>query len=260
MEDHVVIVTGGAGGLGRTMALGLLADGRRVAALDVAQAEPAMNALVAEAKAAGSGDRLFPVYGSVRSPRDCESAVAKVLERLGAVDALVNCAGLGMNAVSVQANVDGVKFYDVLPEQWGAAIETNVNGPFHMARAVAPHLVARGWGRIVNVTTSYTTMIKDGFSPYGPSKAALEAATVVWSNDLKDTGVTVNVLIPGGAADTPMVPPEVVPDRSKLVKPSVMVAPIVWLTSHASDGVTGRRFIGKEWSPGNAGAPAGWRS
>lgn len=258
-EDHVVIVTGGAGGLGRTMVLGLLADGRRVAALDVARAEPAMNALVAEARAAGTADRLFPVFADVRSGSECDRAVANVVDRFESVGALVNCAGLGMGVVSVQANA-GVHFYDVRPEQWDLAIETNVNGPFHMARSVAPHLIAHRWGRIINVTTSYTTMIKDGFSPYGPSKAALEAATVIWSNDLKGTGVTVNVLIPGGAADTAMVPAEVVPDRGKLVKPSVMVAPLVWLTSRSSDGVTGRRFIGKDWKPGDTGTLAGWRS
>jgi 3-oxoacyl-[acyl-carrier protein] reductase len=111
-------------------------------------------------------------------------------------------------------------------------------------------------------------MLKDGFSPYGPSKAALEAATVIWASDLAGTGVTVNVLIPGGAADTPMVPVESISDRSKLVKPAVMVEPIKWLTSHASDGVTGRRFIAKDWNPAApleqnlaaSGALAGWRS
>ena len=97
----------------------------------------------------------------------------------------------------------------------------------------------------MNVTTGYPTMVK--FSPYGAAKAALEAATVVWSGDLAGTGVTVNVLIPGAAANTPMVPHAVVADRSRLVQPGVMVAPVVWLSSKRSDGVSGHRFIGQDW-------------
>jgi len=109
-------------------------------------------------------------------------------------------------------------------------------------------------------------MVRGLGSPYGPSKAALEAATLAWSRDLDGTGVTVNVLIPGGAADTRMVPVAIAPDRAALVQPKVMVAPIQWLMSRHSDGVTGRRFIGKDWDPALdpaaaaaiSGAPAAW--
>jgi 3-oxoacyl-[acyl-carrier protein] reductase len=90
-------------------------------------------------------------------------------------------------------------------------------------------------------------MMLEGFSPYGPSKAALEAATAVWAKDLASTGVTVNALLPGGPANTRMIPAHEASDRSKLVQPEVMMAPIVWLMSSASDGVTGRRFVAKDW-------------
>jgi Dehydrogenases with different specificities (related to short-chain alcohol dehydrogenases) len=90
-------------------------------------------------------------------------------------------------------------------------------------------------------------MMMEGFSPYGPSKAALEAATVVWAKDLAGTGVTVNALAPGGPANTRMIPATEVADRSTLIQPEVMIAPIVWLMSPRSDGVTGRRIIAKEW-------------
>ncbi len=254
-EDHVVIVTGAAGGLGGAMARGLLEAGRRVVSFDVVA--PAIE-----------HERFFAVTGSVRSDSDCARAVAAAVEHFGAVHAVVNNAGMGMGKISLQAQLGALSFYEIPAEGWQALIDTNVNGPFLMARAIAPYLIEGGWGRIVNVTTSYTTMIKDHFSPYGPAKAALEAASVVWSRDLQDTGVTVNVLIPGGAADTAMVPVEAAADRTRLIPPSVMVAPVVWLTSRASDGVTGRRFVGKEWDPGapvernveKAGALAGWRS
>ncbi len=162
--------------------------------------------------------------------------------------------------------VNRLNFWDADPDAWQRLIDVNVRGTFLMARAAAPHLIAQGWGRIVNVTTSFNTMMRGGNMPYGQSKAALEAATASWADDLKDTGVTANVLVPGGAADTPMVPVESAYDRSKLNPPSVMVAPIRWLASAASDGVNGRRFIGRDWDPSlpdeeaaaNAGAPAAW--
>jgi 3-oxoacyl-[acyl-carrier protein] reductase len=135
-----------------------------------------------------------------------------------------------------------------------------------MAKAVAPHLVKQGWGRIVNITTSHFTMVMDGFSPYGPSKAAMEAASVIWSKDLAGTGVTVNALLPGGAANTRMIPQGDLVDRATLVQPEVMMAPIVWLMSTRSNGVTGRRIIAKEWDAArlastpaaDVGSPAGW--
>jgi 3-oxoacyl-[acyl-carrier protein] reductase len=83
---------------------------------------------------------------------------------------------------------------------------------------------------------------------------------------MAQTGVTVNALLPGGPGNTRMIPTEEVPDRSKLVQPEVMMAPIAWLMSPQSDGVTGRRFIAMQWDPAldpraaaeKASAPAGW--
>jgi 3-oxoacyl-[acyl-carrier protein] reductase len=101
-------------------------------------------------------------------------------------------------------------------------------------------------------------------SPYGVSKAAIETETLIWSKDLDGTGVTVNSLIPGGAADTQFVHmasrKELAAIGRALLPPSVMVAPIVWLASPLSDGVTGARFVGKLWDeslpPNDAAAKA----
>ncbi|MEX2454718.1 MAG: SDR family oxidoreductase, partial [Rhodospirillaceae bacterium] len=89
-------------------------------------------------------------------------------------------------------------------------------------------------------------------TPYGPSKAALEAASSCWAEDLAGTGVTCNILIPGGAADTNLLPgnpgdPGRAGADGMLVAPEVMRAPVVWLASRASDGWTGRRFVARLW-------------
>lgn len=261
-----VIVTGGAGGLGRAMTLGLAKAGVRVAAAELASRQEAIAELLQMAQSQGVADRVGVVECDVTNFASCTAAVAKTIERFGGVHGLVNCAGIGMQEIGPVQVGTRKKFHEVEAATWCKSIETNVCGPYLMAKAITPHLVAQGWGRIVNITTSHFTMVAAGFSPYGPSKAALEAASVVWSRDLADSGVTVNVLVPGGAANTRMIPLSEVADRSTLVQPEVMVAPIAWLMSTKSNGVSGRRFIAKNWDTSldpqaaaeKCGAAAGW--
>lgn len=244
----IVVITGGTAGLGRAMTLALLAAGHGVAA--VGRSAETSQELAAEAARIGVRDRLLTLGGDVRSPDDCEAVTARTVAHFGAIDGLVNNAGINLptRAPSL-AMKDGPRFYELGIEQWRSIMGTNVDGAFFMARAIAPRLLARGWGRIVNHVTSYRTMVRGGEMPYGPSKAALESMTAVWANELQGTGVTVNAILPGGAADTRMISREVVADRSKLVPPAMMDAPIRWLISPASDGVTGHRVIAALWQP-----------
>jgi 3-oxoacyl-[acyl-carrier protein] reductase len=158
---------------------------------------------------------------------------------------------------------DPLRFWDADPERWWNMIAVNLRGPFLLAHAAAPHMIAKKWGRIVNITTSFSTMIRGGNMPYGQTKAGLEAGSASWADDLAGTGVSVNVLIPGGAADTGMIPLEAMPDRSKLVPPQAMAAPICFLASHESDGVTGKRFVAQHFNPADplsapGCAPVAW--
>jgi 3-oxoacyl-[acyl-carrier protein] reductase len=152
-------------------------------------------------------------------------------------------------------------FWKTDPETWRMIIATNVNGPFFMARAVAPGMIARGWGRIINISMNRATMRRRGFSPYGPSKAALESETTIWAQDLAGTGVTVNALLPGGASRTGMILEEVPPDmQNRLISPEIMVAPLLWLVSDAADEVSGQRLDASRWdinlNPSEAAAKA----
>jgi NAD(P)-dependent dehydrogenase (short-subunit alcohol dehydrogenase family) len=109
-------------------------------------------------------------------------------------------------------------------------------------------------------------MIRGGFAPYGGSKAANEAHTAIMAQDLAGTGVTANVLVPGGPTNTRMIPEESGLNRAALLQPEIMIPPLLWLASDASHGVTGRRFIAALWDPKlppaqaaeKAGAPAAW--
>jgi 3-oxoacyl-[acyl-carrier protein] reductase len=266
-NDSVVIVTGAGGGLGTVMSRALLAAGRRVVAVDVPAARERLAALERAATADGAAERLFVVEADIRNEDACEGVVDAAKGRFGALHALVNNAGIGMSALSLDAQDAKLRFYEIPAGFWRELFDVNVHGGFLMARAAVPHLVRGGWGRLINVTTGLFTMVRGGFTPYGPAKAAMEAATAAWSDELAGTGVTVNALLPGGAADTPMVPHASVADRSTLVAPGVMAAPVVWLTSPASDGVTGRRIIGNDWDAALAAdanlaraGRAGWRT
>ena len=244
LEGKVAIVTGGGRGLGRAMVLGLAAAGARV----FATASRELTEVEAVAREAGNG-RVLAIRADVTLGDDCERVVATALDRFGRLDMLVNNAGRGMKYVSQRFLSEPTRFWETDPDVWRMMIDTNVNGPFLMARAAAPALIAAGRGRIVNISMNHATMRRRGFSPYGPSKAALESETIIWAQDLGGTGVTVNGLLPGGATATGMIP-DGLPQhaRTGLLEPAIMVPPLLWLASEASDGVTGRRLDASSWN------------
>jgi 3-oxoacyl-[acyl-carrier protein] reductase len=248
------------------MTLALLRSDAHVAVADLPVSALEVGELKEIAAKDGMQDRLLSVECDVTRWQSCTDTVDKVIGHFGAVFGLVNNAAIGMQNIGNVMTGKCKRFHEVEAEVWKKSIDANINGPFQMAKAVAPHLFSQGFGRIVNIVTSYSTMVAEGFSPYGPTKAAMEAATVIWSKDLAGTGVTVNALLPGGAANTRMIPQSEITDRSTLVQPEVMMAPIVWLMSPRSNGVTGRRIIANEWDAArlastpaaDVGSPAGW--
>ncbi|HUC49761.1 MAG TPA: SDR family oxidoreductase [Xanthobacteraceae bacterium] len=243
----VALVTGAARGLGRAMALGLAKAGHVVAACDLPSSAAELQTLAGEALP--NGALLHPLHCDVTDTDQCRAAVADVRKNFGAVDILVNDAAIGMEVVTPHIHDNPFKFYEIEESFWRRVLDINMLGTFRMTKLVAPQMVARGWGRVINITTSLTTMIKAGFSPYGPSKAAIESASAIWSKELAGTGVTVNVLIPGAPANTRMIPEEDVAARDQLVQPDAMVPPLLWLVSRDADRVTGRRYQAKLWSP-----------
>ncbi len=256
LHPGVAIVTGGGRGIGRAMALGLAEAGARVM-VSAARERNEIEAVAAEAERRFGEPRIVAEIADVTREEDCARLVAAALERFGRLDILVNNAGRGMKYVSETFLTEPTRFWDVAPATWRMVIDTNVVGPFLMAHAAAPPMIAAGWGRIINISMNHETMRRRGFSPYGPSKAALESETIIWSQDLAGTGVTVNALLPGGATLTGMIPDGVSQEeRARLLDPAIMVAPLLWLASDRSDGVTGRRVVAARWRPGLSEAEA----
>ena len=248
LKDRVVIVTGGGRGLGREMALELVAAGAKVLITGAEQSDELAKVVRESSDAFGQG-RLLSIQADISDWNDTKKVRDVALEYFGAIHCLVNNAGRGMLLVAKDFTSRPALFWEAPPEGWCQIITTNVNGSFLMSRAIAPVMVEQGFGRIINVSTSLATMSRRGYSSYGPSKAALEAASVIWAKDLQDTGVTVNILLPGGSSDTKLLP-----DGSnrwgadgELLSPRLMRAPILWLCSDDSQNSTGLRYIARLW-------------
>jgi NAD(P)-dependent dehydrogenase (short-subunit alcohol dehydrogenase family) len=241
-----VLITGGTSGLGAAMAAALLDAGATVAITgrDTDRAEAAAREL---------GMGCVGVGMDVRDEEDVARGVDRAVDELGGLDVLVNNAGIGMRTVNPRFLTDPQPFWAVSPDGFRDVVATNLTGYFLVARAVVPRLLSAGAGRVVNVSANHSTMNRKGFVPYGPARSGAEALARIMAADLTGSGVTANILLPGGATATGMVPDELPPEqRAHLLDPQVMGPPIRWLCSPQAAGVHGERIIATEF--------AGWLS
>ncbi len=264
--SRVAIVTGAAGGIGRAMVQGLLAAGIRVAGVD--RDRDPLETLAASAREQGKTAALLTIQTDLTADTAVDEIIEATRARFGRVDILVNNAGIGPGAIRPDSWQRPLKFWEITSDQWRRFVAVHTTAPLALANAVVPEMMRQGWGRIVNVTTSLGTMLNAGSPTYGPSKAALEALSAIMAKDLDGTGVTVNVLVPGGITNTPMISDQAGFDRAGMIQPEVMAPPLAWLVSDAAGKVTGRRFLAVHWDPAlppeqaaeKAGAPIAWTS
>jgi NAD(P)-dependent dehydrogenase (short-subunit alcohol dehydrogenase family) len=233
-----VLLTGGTSGLGLAMASALAHAGASVVLTgrDAGRAEQ-----VAATLPGASGLGL-----DTRDEASVSAAVQAAADRLGAIDLLVNNAGLGMRTVNPRFTTEPQGFWRVSPDGFRAVVDTNLTGYFLVAREVTPLMLAAGRGRIVNVSMNHATMTRRGFVPYGPSRAGAEALSRIMAADLDGTGVTVNVLLPGGATRTGMIPDG--DPGLALLEPEIVGPPILWLASAAAEGTSNERIVATEFA------------
>ena len=248
LKGKVFIVTGAAHGLGLAMGVGAARAGASVMFADVD------GSALRELELTGALRDLSAVTQvcDIGDLESCRAAIAACLSRFGRLDVLVNNAGRGPNYVTQGSASPSLKFWEADARRWGQLINTNVVGTFHMAHCAAPHMIAQRFGRIINISTSLVTMYRVEGSPYGVSKAAIETETMIFARDLAGSGVTVNALLPGGAMDTDFVSPATREaaraGKAKLLDAQIMVDPLLWLASDASEEVSGARLVASRWA------------
>jgi len=239
-----VVVTGATSGLGAAMADALLLAGATVAFASRPTAR--LDASVSQRRNQGLDAVSLPM--DVRDPASVQAAADRTFKTLGGVDVVVNNAGIGMGTVNPRFLEMAMPFYEVSPDNFHDVVATNLTGYFLVARAFTPLFIEQGNGRFINVTANHETMRRKGFVPYGPARAGAEALSLIMVEDLRPYGVTVNLLLPGGATDTGIIPGDVSMEiRKSLLRPEVMGAPALFLASPEANGLTGERIVARDF-------------
>ena len=244
LEGRVVIITGADRGLGRAMSLGLAKKGARLVLASPVMA--GLNAVAEEIAAIAGPGRALAVETDITDLKSCANCLRAAVDAFGVLHVLVNNARRLRRDAGKPEAAGHLPFWAVDPVLYRETVEVNVAGTFFMSRTVTPYFIEMGYGKIINLTTSLRNFYSVGQSPYGVTKAAIDASTYIWARDLEGKGVTVNALLPGGACDNGDVnrPPE--PGRT-LLPADIMNPLLVWMCSARSDGATGTRFVGALW-------------
>ncbi|MCL4520082.1 MAG: SDR family oxidoreductase [Firmicutes bacterium] len=235
-----VAITGGSEGLGWAMARALAEAGAKVwiGSRHLEKVERALGQRHSQDWELAGGTL------DVTQSESIEQWLSAMIGRYRGIDVLVNNAGLGMRTVNPHFFEDPMPFWQVSESGFRKVIETNLTGYFLTAQAVVPRFLAEGRGRIINITMNHATMRRRGFSPYGPSRAGAESLSHIMAEDLKEEGISVNMLLPGGATDTGMIPESVNEEfRRTLLPAQIMGPPIRFLCSQAAAGLTDERIV-----------------
>jgi NAD(P)-dependent dehydrogenase (short-subunit alcohol dehydrogenase family) len=249
------LITGASSGLGLAMAEALARAGATV----VITAREAAKLAAAQAQLRAAGLAVETLVLDVRDEASIAEAVAWVQGHWGELDLLVNNAGIGMRTVNPDFLTRPQPFYEVSAAGFRDVIDTNLTGYFLVAKAFVPLFLAQGHGKIVNISMNHETMRRPGFVPYGPSRAGAESLSLIMAEDLREARIDVNMLLPGGATDTGMIPEEAkaaIAGKFQLLSPAIMAEPIVFLASDGSCGITGQRLVATEFASWLAQLPS----
>lgn len=244
LSGFTVFLTGGSDGMGYEMAKALL--GRGASVVIAARGGKKLDGALERLREAGG--EAYAAAMDVRDEASVEAAAAWFRERFDRLDLLVNNAGIGNNAPGMAG---AAHIWEVPVSTFRNVVETDFTGYFLVSRAFVPMLLEAGRGRVVNVSTSTATMTRPGVGPYGPARAGAEALTMVMAEELREYGIPVNVICPGGATDTGMATDGMREAFRRsgraMLPPDILNRVILFLCSDMAAGLTGEKLIGREF-------------
>lgn len=240
IAGKTAIVTGAAGGIGAAIVQALVDAGAKVGLVDRdAQAGAALQGRLSQA-----GHAVHFVQADIQDYAACEAAYRTLAAALGGADILVNNAG-----ISPKTAGRALKVWEMPPDEWDMVMRVNLNAAFYLTRLAAPHMMAQGWGRIVNMSSvagkAYCDIVA---GHYAATKAGLIGLTRHWAGELGEYGITVNALAPGRIA-TPLLKtvPQAVNDAvagvtalRRLGTPEEVADACVFLVSDQARFITGQ--------------------
>ena len=251
LTDRVVLVTGGMGGLGETISTKMVDAGYKVA-VTYSPGNKTHAEWVAQMKAKGYDFLAVPC--DVADFDSCQACIAQVQQKLGAVDVLVNNAGITRDMTFKK--MDKVRL--------GRGHRTNLDSLFNMTKQVADGMVERGWGRIINVSSVNGSKGAFGQTNYSAAKAGVHGFTKALALEVASKGVTVNTISPGyiGTKMVTAIPQEVLDSKilpqipvGRLGKPEEVAGLIIYLGSEKG-ALIPRKKAGRTGGKGeNGGAP-----
>ncbi|MBI3948321.1 MAG: SDR family oxidoreductase [Armatimonadetes bacterium] len=183
LDDRVAIVTGGSKGLGRAMARALAEAGADL----VVTSRHLDEAEDAAAEIRGVGRRAIALESDVSDPAAAKALAERARAEFGRIDILVNNAGINPRGPALELS----------EAEWHECLETNLTGPWLCSRAVAPYMMARRWGRIINMASMLASVTIPGRTPYASSKGGLLMLTKTLALEWAPYGITVNAICPG---------------------------------------------------------------
>lgn len=234
LRDKVALITGASRGLGRALALRFADEGAHLAIC--ARKENEILEVAEQVKTRGR--QVIAMSADIGRKADVEQLVSETIKKFGRIDMLVNNAGI------LGPRVELLQYPD---DAWEEVLRINLTGTFLITQAVARHMVERGQGSIINISSGVGVEGRARWGAYSVSKFGVEALTQIWASELRQHNVRVNIVNPGSVATQMRREAYPEEDQSRLPKPEEVLDVFVYLASDESQGITGQRFEAREF-------------